>query len=90
MDDEKHYYGGNLWQAPSYLTAMIVSGPGGLFLISNPAEKGSCANVPKDGKWRFTLEELKERLKDWKWIGTHRDYINQICKESLMANPIGL
>ena len=48
MEDEdvdKKYYGGNIWQAPSFLTGMVVSCPDRLMLISDPSEQGSCVNI---------------------------------------------
>lgn len=65
------YYGGNIWQAPSCIRALIsLSGESDkMILVSDPSSNsGSMTFVEKDGTWLYTIDELKERLKEWKWI----------------------
>ena len=84
----KKYRGGNIWEAPSFLRSMIsLSGDREckIMLVSDPKEQGSMVSVEENGKWLYTPEELRERLANWKWIGTHHDYIEQLCKEALVG-----
>lgn len=86
-EDEK-YRGGNIWEAPSGLRAMISISGGNrevkMFLISDPSEHGSYASTDENGKWLYTLEELKARLANWTWIGT----FEQLCKEALSNKEV--
>ncbi|MBA7518466.1 hypothetical protein ES705_10536 [subsurface metagenome] len=76
MKPDSRYVGGNIWMSPSYSKSMIVCGKDGrLFLISDPAEQGSTIVTEHNGTWLYTMPELKERLKNWTWVGTHLDYI---------------
>jgi hypothetical protein len=81
VEEKSHYYGGNIWQAPSFLRCMIVCGDGKMFLISDPANSGSTIKTEKDGTWLYDMKDLPKRLENWKWIGTHIDYIENLVKE---------
>ncbi len=65
----ERYRGGNVWQAPSFLTVMIVCGQGKMFLISDPRQEGCTIQTEIDGTWEYEFEDLPKRLKKWKWIG---------------------
>lgn len=72
MNEDDKYYGGNLWESPSFMRAMIVCGTDGyMFLISDPAEQGSTVMTEKCGKWLYTFNDLKKRLEKWTWVGNH-------------------
>jgi len=71
MEDDSKYYGGNFWESPSFMKVMIVCGVDSLFFISDPKEPGSTVLVEKDGKWLYTIPEIKNRLRGWTWFGNN-------------------
>jgi len=75
---EEKYHGGQIWESPVYLRCMIcLAGDGRMMLISDLANEGSCALKERNGKWLYTIPELKKRLKNWKHIGPKIYYRNK-------------
>lgn len=79
--DESRYYGGNMWMAPNLakgVICMLAGSPTKFAIISMPDQHGlNCWTDPDgSGRYEYTFEELKERLKDWTWMGTFRQYLN--------------
>lgn len=88
MEEESKYYGGNLWESPSHLVCMIVCADADeMILISDPKQQGSCVNHNEGGKWIYSMPALKVRLLGWKWAGTHKDYIEDLCKHIKEEEP---
>lgn len=81
LDDEK-YFGGNYWQMRSPLLHRYLissAGAGRFVLVCNPDTKGAelMEQCCDGGDLFYTLEQLKELLKDAKHLGDFCDWIQE-------------
>jgi len=83
FEEHKKYYGGQIWESPAFLRCSIcLAGNGKMMLVSDPTKQGMCALTEKNGKWLYTMPELKERLKGWKYVGENALIISKCYKKN--------